>query len=125
MIELLPAPDHVVALRLEGTLTGADFDRLVEEIEAKLARHERLGIFADMVGFKDLTAEAAAKDLRYNLGKLGEWRRFPREAVVTDKQWIRTLAKLVDPLVPHVEVRTFAPAERDEALAWAAAAPDA
>jgi hypothetical protein len=119
MIEILAAPDHVVALRMAGTITGEDVDHAVGEIEGKLARHERIGVFVDMTGFDDMTAEAAAKDLRYGFGKFSEWSRFPREAVVTDKQWIKTLVKVVDPLVPQVEVRTFAPAERDQALAWA------
>jgi SpoIIAA-like len=119
MLELLPAPDHVVALHMSGTLTAEDFDRAVVEIESKLDRHERIGVFVDMTGFEDMTAEAAAKDLRYSFGKIGEWHRFPREAVVTDKQWIRTLIQAVDPLVPQVEARSFAPSERDAAVAWA------
>jgi hypothetical protein len=76
-------------------------------------------VFVDMTGFEDMTAEAAAKDIRYSLGKIGEWKRFPRKAVVTGKQWMRTLIKLMDPVLPQVEARTFAPSERDEALAWA------
>ncbi len=44
---------------------------------------------------------------------------FPREAVVTDKQWIRAaMVQVVHPLVPQVEARCFAPGERVAALAW-------
>lgn len=121
MIDLLPAPDQVLAVKMSGTLTADDYDLVLAEMEAKLLRHERIGIFVDMTDFRDVTAGAAAKDLRFALGKIGEWRRFPREAIVTDKQWVKTLAKVVDPLVPQVEIRTFAPAERDQALAWASA----
>lgn len=119
MIEMLPAPDHVVALRFAGELTGPDFDRVAAEIEARLARHERIGVVADLTGFDGLTLEALGKDLRYNLAKLGEWKRFPREAVITDKAWVRTAVKAVDPLVPQVEVRTFDPGEMEPAVAWA------
>lgn len=105
MIEVLPAPDHVRALRMSGTLTADDYDRGVSEIEAKPHRQTRIGVFVDMTGFEDMTAEAAAKDVRYGLGKIGEWKRFP-EAVVTDKQWMRTLIKLMDPVLPQVEART-------------------
>lgn len=120
MIEILPAPDHVFAMRMAGTVTGEDLDHAVGEIEAKLGRHERIGVFVDATGFEDMTAEAAAKDLRYGFGKFREWARFPREAVVTDKQWLRTLIQALDPFVPQVEVRPFGPAEREQALAWAA-----
>ncbi|MBR0646099.1 SpoIIAA family protein [Plastoroseomonas hellenica] len=119
MIEILPAPDHVFAARMAGTLTGEDFDRMASEIEAKLKRHDRIGVFVDATGFDDMTGEAAAKDLSYSFGKLRDWHRFPREAVVTDKQWMRSLITLVDPLIPQVEVRSFTPAERGQALAWA------
>ena len=121
MIEILDAPDHVVALRLSGRLSGPDMDALTEAVEAKLARHERIGIVADLTPLAGLTLEALAKDIRYNISKLGDWKRFPREAVITDNSWMRAAMSALDPLVPHVEVRSFAPAERDAAVAWASA----
>jgi hypothetical protein len=119
MIEILPAPDHVLALRMARTITGEDFDRMVRDVEAKLQRHQKIGVYVDMVDMEDMTAEALAKDLRYDIAKIGEMHRFPREAVVTDKQWVRAFAKVADALVPQVELHTFAPGERDQAMAWA------
>lgn len=123
MIEVLSAPDHVVALHASGSLTAQDYDAVIAEVEAKLSRHDKIGLFVDMTGFEDITAEGMFRDLRYGLGKIGEWRRFPREAIVTEKQWVKALVKVVDPLLPQVELRTFAPAERDQALVWASAIP--
>lgn len=124
MIEVLDAPDHVVALRLSGRLSGADMDELTAAVEAKLARHDRIGIVADLTPLAGLTLEALAKDIRYNIAKLGDWKRFPREAVITDSSWVRAAMSAIDPLVPHVEVRAFAPAERDAAVTWASAFAD-
>jgi hypothetical protein len=121
MIEILPAPDHVVALRIAGTIGGEDVDRVVQMIEARLKSHPKLGVYVDIVELDDITADAASKDLRYGLAMIGEWHRFPREAVVTNKQWVRALASLAARLVPQVEVRAFAPDEREQALAWASA----
>jgi hypothetical protein len=121
MVEVLPAPDHVLALRIAGTLTPEDYDRIIAEVEAKLQRHPRIGVYVDMTNFEDLTAKAAAKDIRYSLSKLGDLKRFPREALVTNKQWLRTLVKILDPLVPYVEARAFEPSEREQALAWVSA----
>ena len=123
MVEILPSPDHVVAIKISGTLTATDYDRIVAEVSAKLARHKRLGILVDMVDLDDFTLEAGWKDLRYSLSLLGELARFPREAVVSDKQWVRALARIADPLVPHVEIQVFGPGERDAALAWVADLP--
>ena len=123
MIELLDSPDHVVAYRVSGTLDGRDYDRMVETIEAKLKRHPKIGVYADMTGFTDITGEALAKDFRYNLEKLGEWSRFPRAALVTDKTWVKGLVKVLDPVFPQFEARTFDPGHEAEALTWAAEVP--
>jgi len=123
MIEIMPSPDHVVALRIAGTLTGADYDRAIDAVSERLARHERLGVLVDLVDFEDVTAEAALKDARFSLSLVGMLRRFPREAVVSGRQWIRALARIVGPLVPHVEVRAFGSHEREAALAWVSEVP--
>ena len=119
MLDILQAADHVVAFRITGTLTEPDFDRLIAEIEAKLERHEKLGILADLTGFEDMTFRAGLKDARYGFGKILQWHRFPREAVVTDKGWIESFMAIANPIIPHVELKCFKPAEFDAALAWA------
>lgn len=121
MLQILESEDHVVAVQLSGTLTEADVALVASEVDARLERHAKIAIFADLTDFHDLTAEAAAKDFSYSFSKIGQWHRFPREAVVTDKQWVRTLIKIVDPILPMVDVRAFEPAQRQEALTWASA----
>lgn len=119
MIEILPAPDHVAAFRLSGTIDEADIDRVVADIEARLARHARIGVLADLTGFEDMTFMAGLNDARYGFGKLFEWRRFPREAVVTDRGWIETMVAAADPVIPGIALRCFEPAQFAQALAWA------
>ena len=118
MIEIYPAPDHVAAFRISGRLTGEDYETVTTDVKARLARHQRLGILVDLSEFEDITPEAAWKDIRFSFSLIGDLKRFPREAVISDKQWVRTLAKVADPLVPHVTIRVFGSAERDAALAW-------
>ena len=124
MIEILPAPDHVVAIRITGMLEAEDYDTAIRETEAKLQHHRRVGVYVDMVGFDDITAEAAAKHATYSRDMLGEAHRFPRKAVVTDKQWLKVLIEALDPLVPDSEARAFGPAAREKALAWASQVPN-
>lgn len=118
MLEILAAPDHVAAYRLSGTLTVDDYDSLIADIEARLARHEKIGVLADLTGFHDITLRAGARDLRYGFSKLFELRRFPREAVISDKGWIETLVAIANPIVPFVEIRCFKPIEYEAALIW-------
>ena len=121
MLEVLPSPDPVAAFAISGTLTGDDYDRIVAEVEAKLARHERIGVLMDLTAFQDFTAEAAWKDIRYDLSKLFELKRFPREAIISHRQWMRVAAAIADPILPHVEIRTFDPGDREGAMQWVAA----
>ena len=119
MLTILPAPDHVGAYRLSQTLTAEDLDRIMADIDAKLARHKKIGILADLTDFTDMTLAAAWKDARYSIGKLWELRRFPREAVVTESGWLSGFVTLVNPAIPFVVVKAFEPRQFDEALAWA------
>jgi hypothetical protein len=119
MLTILPAPDHVAAYRLSQTLTAEDLDAIIADIEARLTRHEKLGILADLTDFTDMTLAAAWKDARYGLGKLWELRRFPREAVITDKGWLSGFVALLAPAIPFVTVRAFKPEDYGQALAWA------
>ena len=123
MIETYPAPDHVAAFRIAGTLSGADYDRVVGDIQDKLSRHDRIGVLVDLTAFDDFTAEALWKDVRFSFSLIGDLRRFPREAVVSDKKWVHTLARIADPLVPSVEIKAFGSDQRDAALAWVSELP--
>lgn len=119
MFEILAAPDHVAAYRLSGTVTAEDLEALIADIEVRLKRHEKIGVLVDLTGFEDIAFKAAAKDLRYGLSKILELKRFPREAVISDKAWIAALAAVASPLVPHVEIRAFKPEEFGAAMIWA------
>lgn len=123
MIETLPAPAHVAAFHFSGTLTGEDYDRCIAEVETRLAANSRIGLFCDMTGFTGLTAQALGKDLRYGLSKFGEYHRFARGAVITDKHWLGQVSEFAGKFFPHTEIRAFEPDQRDAALAWAAEVP--
>ena len=118
MIEILPASDNVLSIHASGTLTGDDYDRVIAEIEAKLKAHDKIGILFDATGFDDMTADAFRKDISYSFSKLGEWNRFARNALITDKQWMKALARGVALFIPSIEIKTFDPSERDAAVTW-------
>jgi SpoIIAA-like len=118
MIEFLTAPDHVVALRATGRIDEADVSTAIDLLEARLAEHERIAVYAE-VEVAGITPGAFAKDVRYGFGKLRELRRFPRAAVVTSQEWVRWATRIEGAVLPQLEIRVFAPAEREQALAWA------
>ena len=108
MITVLPAPDHVLAIALGGRVETADVESVAAELDARLSRHEKVSIFADLTAFDEMTFAPDWADARHGLGKLWELRRFPKEAIVVGEGWLDRTARL------------FAPAEREAALAWAA-----
>ncbi len=119
MIEIVAAPDHVLAYRYSGTLTAEDYDRVIEVLEDKLRRHAKIGVYADMTAFAGLTLEALAHDLRYSLSKLGQLERYHRAALVTDNAWLRGLTTMAATIFPMIEARAFEANEAEAALAWA------
>ncbi|WP_332659475.1 STAS/SEC14 domain-containing protein [Brevundimonas sp.] len=119
MLEILDAPDNVIAMRAAGTMDAADYDRIIEVIEIRLKTHDRIGVVADMTDFTDFTGEVLLKDLRWNAAHIGDWGKFPRCAMVTDKAWLRVMAQTFSPLIPGVEMRVFEPGRLEDALAWA------
>lgn len=118
MLTILPAPDHVAAYRLMQTLTGEDVDAIMADIGTKLAHHEKIGVLVDLTDFTDMTLTAAWKDARYSIGKLWELKRFPKEAVITNKGWLAGFIDLLDPAIPFVKVRAFKPEDYEKALGW-------
>ena len=74
---------------------------------------------SDLSDMQGISLDAVGKDLRYAASKLGEFGRFARAAIVTDKRWLVAATGFAAHLLPHTEVRTFAQEEHVLALAWA------
>lgn len=120
MIETLTSPPYVAAYRFTGQLSGEDYDACIADLEARLAQFPRIAVLSDLSDMQGVSLEAIGKDLRYAASKLGEFGRFARAAIVTDKRWLVTVTEFAAHLMPNTEVRTFAQDERILALAWAA-----
>lgn len=130
MYDTLPSADHVGAYRLTGTLTREDYDRCIADVEARLQRHARIGIYCELDGFTGLTLPALGRDLEYGLKNFGRYHRFARAAIVTTPGFVATMSSMAGRLLPRTQVRVFPPDERVLALGWATdfdpeqAAPD-
>lgn len=122
MITFEAAPDHVLATRAQGRLTQDDISALVTEIDARFARHEKIGVVTDITGLEGMTLDAIFEDLRAEWKYLGDWDRFPKVALIADKGFLKSVASTVDKLIPQVDVAVFPSTERDKAFAFAALA---
>lgn len=106
----------LIEVELSGEVTSADYtNTLVPAIEAALAEHDSVRLLV-IVGpeFKGYDLGAAWEDTKLGLS---HWRGFDRAAVVTDKGWVKTSARLAAPLMP-CPVQVFDLADLEEARRW-------
>jgi len=125
MLDILKAPSHVAAFRLSKLVSGLDYDRMIAELEARLGRHPRISVYADLTDFERLRVDAIARDVRYAWSKRNELERFARLAVVSDAGWVRALSAAGRLVLAKVALRVFPTRERDAALRWACEPPSA
>lgn len=118
MIEVLQSAPHVAAFHFTGTLTGEDYDTCIAEVETKLSLNPRIAVYTDLTGMTGMSVEAMGKDVRYAIDKFGEYSRFARSAVVTERHWLANVSTFAGKFVPTTELKTFEPDERQEAMAW-------
>lgn len=121
MIETIPdLPAGTAGFRASGVVTADDYRTVVEP--ALAAAHEQ----ADAVNLvyvigddvERFTLGAMMQDAEVGRTPAKEWGRI---AVVTDKHWITGAVHLFLHVYP-CEVKTFAVAEEDAAVAWATGA---
>ncbi len=123
MLKVENAPANVIALRLSGIVTEDDIKAVEMLFADKLKGDQKFGLFVDMSQMQDMTSKAIAEDLKFELGMIGKLKRFPKMAVVSDKQWVAALVKFFDPLIPAVDARVFASEAFDEAMTFASELP--
>ncbi len=125
MFEKLAAPDHVIAMRLSGKLTGEDVTQYKALFDEKLAKHKQVGVCVDLTGFSDMSKEAIVKDAKVEFELFTHLAQLGRCAFVSYKEWPQALMNLMQPLFPTFETKVFAPSQIEEAIKWAAEPPEA
>lgn len=123
MFAQLAAPDHVLAFRLSGKVTGKDIKRYKNLLEAMLAKHGAISLCVDITGLSDMEGDALIAGMKADLELLSHLRQFQRCALISDKQWPRVLTGFFGPLFPNFDMKSFAPEQYDEALEWASELP--
>jgi hypothetical protein len=116
MLTLIPFDDdRVVGARISGKITRGEFDSVTAALEAALQKHETVRFYAEMETFGGVSMDVLFQDLKFGLA---HWKHFDREAVVTDKDWMRRLSVLADKLLPSIDVKVFPSDDVDAAKAW-------
>ncbi len=115
-IKLIPhKPDKIVGLNIDGKIEAKDIDLVVKSIEQKLKLGGKLRIYAEVNNWSGMSLEAFIKDFKFSLQHLQD---FDKEAIVSDRRWLESLAALGNTLFSSIEVKHFTFADKDKALEW-------
>ena len=117
LLEDMPA--GVVGVAASGTLSSADYtDVLGPALKQTIDENGAIRVVLVFDGeFSGMQPGAMWQDLRTGVQ---EWTSWERVALVTDHGWMRDALRLFAWAVPG-EVKAFPLAERNAAVAWAAA----
>ena len=115
--ELSSLPAGVIGFEATGTLSAEDYrDVILPALERASASGEVRFVIV-IPEFRGMSGGALWQDLKVGVEHLRAWKRV---ALVTDISWMEQVTALFGWMTPG-EVRTFRLAQRDEAIAWAAA----
>ena len=118
MLERLPAPDAVLALKVSGAVSEADVDQAIAWMDAALAAHPTIHVFAEVEHLTGVDPSGLVHGWSRGAHLLTQLRRFGRVGIVSADQWLRVLARLESAVLPGIAYQVAEPARRDEILAW-------
>lgn len=110
-------PDGVVGFEAVGRIEASDYtDVLMPAIDGLIEQGRDIRIVLVFERFDGMSAGGARQDLKLGVEHLTKWKRI---ALVTDLDWMITVASLFGWMTPG-ELRRFPLADRARAIAWAA-----
>ena len=114
--ELKDMPAGVIGFDASGKLRAEDYRDVVLPALERAAATGEVRFVIIMRDFGGMSGGALWQDLKVGFEHLRAWKRI---ALVTDIEWMRHMTDLFGWMTPG-ETKTFALAQRDEAVEWAA-----
>jgi hypothetical protein len=118
MLEFIPSPEDVLALKISGSIKGTDLDPIMDRLDSIMAAHDQVHVFVETQGIQGLELASLPHYFSRAFPLFGKLGRFGRVAVVADQAWIRVGTRIESAMLPFINYRTFEPGEREEALDW-------
>jgi SpoIIAA-like len=115
--ELGDMPAGVIGFEATGMLRAEDYRDVVLPALERAAAGGEVRFVIVIPEFRGISGGAVWQDLRVGVEHFRAWKRI---ALVTDIDWMAQMTTLFGWMTPG-EVRVFRLAQRDEAIAWAAA----
>lgn len=123
MLTVKELKPNVYELTLRGVLEKSDIETMKRDLTPALKGDHPLGLIVRAEGWKDITADAIAEDMKFEFGLLSQWAKIAKMALVTDLQAFAAVFKWIDPILPMIDMRTFGSSEVAAAEAFASDLP--
>ena len=94
------------------------------EFKPALDAAGRAGLVVDLTGFDDITRGAMLEDVVEEFSLFSDLSKLPRAALVTGNRTLGGLVRYLNPIIPRMEMRSFAPDEITAAAEWAGDLPE-
>ena len=114
--DLTDLPAGVIGFEIAGKIRAEDYRDVVLPALERAAATGDVRFVIVIAAFEGMSGGALWQDLKVGIEHLRAWKRI---ALVTDIEWMRHLTALFGWMTPG-EVKVFALAERDDAIAWVA-----
>ncbi len=118
MLTIHDSAADVLAITIEGSLTGDDLTRILDRLEPMLETAGKAHLFIEVRSIDGLQLGALPAYAARAMPLLGKLDRFGRVAVVADQMWIRAATRAESAILPFITYRVFEPLERADAFAW-------
>ena len=118
MLKEVSDADNVITVSISGRLDKVDIEQIVKQLDAAFARGGKVHVFAEVLDFEGMSADAWISDITHGLRYFTRLSQFGRIAIVSDQSWIRAASRIESALLPFVSYEVFTPDKRDHALAW-------
>jgi hypothetical protein len=109
-------PDGVIGFEVAGKIEAEDYRDVVLPAIEGAAQAGEVRFVIVIPEFHGMSPGALWQDLKVGVEHFRAWKRI---ALVTDIQWMHQMTTIFGWMTPG-EVKTFAAADRDKAIAWAA-----
>lgn len=118
MLEYLPTPEDVIAVRIAGKVSREELESMIDRMLRSLDEGERTHVFVEVTQLAGLELEGMGEHLRRSLPVMGRLRKFGRIAVVADQTWLRWASRIESAVLPFVSYEVCTPEEREGAWRW-------
>ena len=112
---------QILEVAVTGKLSHEDYRNFVPEFERLASEHEKISLLFEMRQFHGWEIKAAWDDLKLGFKHHDD---VERVAMVGEKKWQRWMTEFAKPFT-GAELRYFENTEREKALAWLQAGPEA